>query len=122
MENLLVFLLSFVFVFLCYLIIYFYKRIRGTLIKMKEINILSAKFNLEKSDIDVNKFCLLIVLVNSLIISITATICTMIELDYIWQLCIGFIILMILIYVIYGFIGKYLQKKKGMNKNESKRN
>lgn len=112
MENLIVFTVSFVLIFIIYLVIYFVKRKKRQLYKMKEFTYLISKFNIDKSKLNYNKLGLIFVLVNSLIISITGTICTMVKLGYIWQFVIGFALLMAFIYIVYGFIGKILKKKE----------
>ena len=112
MENLLMFILSFSIIFIIYIIIYFIRRKRGTLYKTKDVEILVAKSKLKKKDLDLNKICLITSLLNSLIISITGTICTMIDLGYIWQLAIGFVMLMGLIYVSYTILARVLVKRK----------
>ena len=122
MEDLFIFMITFVIVFIVYLIIYFVKRKQGKLDKMKEFDILATKFNLKRKNINVNRLGLVFVLVNSLIISITGTVCTSIDLGVIWQLLIAFVLLMALIILCYGFIGKILQKKERKDKNEHKRN
>ena len=122
MEDLFIFMITFVIVFIVYLIIYFVKRKQGKLDKMKEFDILATKFNLKRKNINVNRLGLVFVLVNSLIISITGTVCTSIDLGVIWQLLIAFVLLMALIILCYGFIGKILQKRERKDKNEHKRN
>jgi len=116
MESLLVFVVSFVIIFVIYLVVYFIRRTSGTLYKSKDVELICAKFNLKKKNLDLNRLCLLTALVNSLIISITGTICTSVDLDYIWELAIGFVMLMGLIYIIYTLLGRYLKKKEGMKK------
>ena len=122
MENLIVFTLSFVIIIIVYLIIYFIIRKKGVLIKSKEYELLTSKFNLSRTDLDTNKLSLIFALVNSLIISVTGTICTSIDIDYIWQLLIGFALLVALIILVYGIIGKILKIKEGKINNEHTRN
>ena len=118
MESLLVFMITFVIIFSVYLVLYFIRRKKGTLYKTKDIELLTSKFKLKKKDLNLNKVCLITSLINSLIISITGTICTMIDLGYIWQLAVGFVMLMGLIYVTYTILGRILVK--GMKKYERK--
>lgn len=112
MEDLMFFLITFVFIFGVLLINYFYKKHKCKLNLSKEFKFLKIKYKLSKKDLDVEKLSLVFVLINSLIISSTATITTMIDMDYIWQIAIGFLILVIKIYLIYGLIGKILIKRK----------
>ncbi|MDD4187311.1 MAG: hypothetical protein PHX04_00850 [Bacilli bacterium] len=112
MEDLMFFLITFVSIFIILLINYFVKKKRGTLKKSREFLLLKSKFKLSKKDFDEDKLGLVFVLVNSLIIAVTATITTILSDDYIWQIIIGFALLMILIYLIYGSIGKALVRNR----------
>ncbi len=112
MEDLFIFIMSFIIIFIIYLIMYFIKRKKGTLNKMKEFDILSSRFNLKRKNMDINKLGLIIILINSLIISITGTVCTMIDIEIIWQLLIAFAMLMSLIIISYTILGKILKRKE----------
>ena len=121
MEDLFIFMITFVIVFVVYLVLYVIRRKQGKLREMKELGILAARFDLRKSDMDYNKLGLLFALINSLIISITGTICTMNTFSLVWQLLIAFVVLMCLIILSYTIVGKVLRKKEEKN-NEHKRN
>lgn len=123
MENLYLFLISFTLIFIIYLIVYLIKMKKNKLSKMKEFDLLKSKFKLK--NIDYKKVGLILILINSFIISATGTICSMVDLNIAWQLCIGFFMLMMLIYSLYYILGSILVKqenKKGEDKNEHKRN
>ncbi len=111
MEDLFVFLMSFSFIFIVYLVIYFIKLAKNDLGKVKEYDLLCAKFKIERSKINYKSFTIIIYLVNTLIISSTATVCTMFDLSYMWQMIIGFGMLMALIITLYTMLGKILEKK-----------
>ena len=113
MENLLFFIIVFIIVFLVNLILYFIRRKKGTLYQNKSIIFLTTKYKLKKKNLDLNRLCLITILIDSLIISITGTICTMIDLGYIWQLAIGFVMLMGLIYISYTLLGRFIKRKEG---------
>lgn len=112
MEDLMFFLITFVFIFGVLLINYYYRKRKGTLNLSKEFSFLKIKFKLTKKDLQIDKLGLIFVLINSLIISSTATITTMIDMDYVWQIAIGFLILVFEIYLIYGLVGKILMKRR----------
>jgi len=112
MDNLFVFIVSFIIIFVVFIILYFIKRIRGKLATSKDVMLLTSRFKLNKKYLNYNVLGLVFALVNSLIISTTGTLVTMINYDYIWQLLIGFVLLMIFIYVIYGLIGLYLKRRE----------
>ncbi len=116
MENLYLFLISFSFIFIIYLLVFLIKMKRKKLSKMKEFDLLKSKFKLK--NINYKKVGLILVLINSFIISITGTVCSMVDLSLPWQLCIGFVMLMMLIYSLYFILGSILVKlenKKGDN-------
>lgn len=122
MEDLFIFMITFVIVFVVYLVLYFIRRKQGKLREMKELDILAARFDLRKSEMNYNRLGFIFALINSLIISITGTICTMNTFSLIWQLLIAFVVLMCLIILSYTIIGKVLRKKEGKKNNEHKRN
>lgn len=116
MEDLFVFMTSFIIIFIIYLIIYIVKRKKKKLKEMKEFDILASRFNLRRKSMNENRLALIFVLINSLIISSVGTACTMIDLNVVWQLLIGFALLMALIIISYSIIGYILQKKEGKKK------
>lgn len=118
MENLLFFCLLFVLVFIVYLIKTLIKTKKKTLQNTGEITYLINKYNLDKKKLNYKALSYIICFVNAFIISFTTTVICLIEMKYIWQLLIGFVVLFLLILLIYGLIGKVLIKKgKGMKKN-----
>jgi len=121
MEDLFVFMASFIIIFIIYLIIYIFKRRKKELNKMKEFDILASRFNLKRKNMNTTRLGLIFVLVNSLIISLVGTFVTMIDVPLVWQLLMGFAGLMALIIIFYSLIGFILKKKEGKN-NEYKRN
>lgn len=122
MENLMFFLIVFIIFFLIFLINFFIKKQKGTLKEAKEFNLLIYWFKLKRKDLDIEKLGLIFALVNSLIISLTATICTMVNDNYIWQLLIGFVMVMSLMYISYGIIGKIVLMKRGRENGKYSKN
>jgi len=111
MENLFVFLISFTVVFLIFLINFIIKKTKGKLANTKEIELLTLKFKLNKKKLNYNALGIVFALVNSLIIASVGTVSSMVQMHYLWQLTIGFVLLMVMIYVIYGGIGLILKKR-----------
>ena len=74
MENLYLFLISFTFIFIIYLIVFLIKMKKRKLSKMKEFDLLKSKFKLKH--INYKKVGLILILINSFIISLTGTICS----------------------------------------------
>lgn len=131
MENLLTFLIAFIFIFIIYLIIYFIKLKKNTLSKMTEVLFLKKIFNLKDIKLNYKLLCFIIIIINTIIISVSGTVCSMIKMNYIWQVLIGFAMLMTLIYLFYSLLGYILKRKhskeieelkKGKEKNEHTRN
>lgn len=131
MEDLITFCIAFILIFTTYLIIYFIKMKKKNLAQMTEVILLKKFFDLKDVKLKYKLLCFFIILINSIIISIAGTICTMIKMNYIWQILIGFVILVSLIYLFYNLLGIILKKKyakeikeikKGKEKDEHTRN
>ena len=80
------------------------------------VEYLVNKFNLNKAKIDIGKFITKLSLINSAIIAFVSIIIYLVPLKLFFQLGIGFILLIILIYAIYEIYGRYLNKKWGKKK------
>lgn len=103
MENLYLFLILFIIFFIVFLVDYFIKRKKNKLKKFIGMELLKVKNE------DYNKICIILSIINAFIISSTGVLCTMIEMDKIWQLLYGFVLLVALIYVFYGIMGNILE-------------
>ena len=82
---------------------YFIKKKKKKLKKIIGMELVKAKKD------DYNKLGIILSIVNAFIISSTGVLCTMIDMDKIWQLLYGFVLLVALIYVFYGIIGNILE-------------
>jgi len=69
------------------------------------------KFKLDKNKLPLNYLLIGISLINSFIISLVSIVVILININVIFQLGIGFILLIALIYSIYELLGRYLVKK-----------
>lgn len=76
-----------------------------------ELNYIITKFNLDKKKMPIKKCLLHFTLINALIISLTVTILSMLDIFVGWKFLIGFILLFGLIYAIYELYGKMCIKK-----------
>ena len=103
MENLYLFLILFIIFFIIFLVDYFIKRKKKKLKKFIGMELLKVKKE------DYNKIGIILSIINAFIISSTGVLCTMIEMDKIWQLLYGFVLLVALIYVFYGIMGNILE-------------
>ena len=76
--------------------------------------------NFKNKDFNPKKIGLVICLLDPLIISLTGVIVTLPKWHYVFELMLGFVVLMILIYSFYEILGRILVRK--VDKNEHKRN
>ena len=116
MEDLFVFIFSFIIIFFLNICAYIAKRKKKQLKKMKEIIILSNYYKLNRNELNVNRLGLLFAFVNSLIIAVAGTLCTMMDTHILWQLLSAFALLMALLIICYTIIGYTLKLKEGKKK------
>ena len=79
---------------------------------MSEVVFLKKQYNLNKSKVSDRKLTWLCVNTNAFIISITGFIVYLIPVKFIFQMLIGFVLLLLLIFGLYEFIGKVILRKK----------
>jgi len=112
MENLFIFLITFVVVFLVMLALHYKKKKRGELKNSKEILILHHRFKVDKKKINPETVGLLFCLIYSLIIAVVGTIAGTIDFSYAWRLLIAFALMMALMFSAYGLTALYYKRKK----------
>lgn len=123
MENVVLFIFSFVFIFLGRLTIYMISRLRKKKMKKDhsgisvELKYLITKFNISKEKIDKTSFAALISFLDAIIISMTLIITTIITDNMVLEFVLGLILVIGFIYVVYEILGKILIKK-GFSKDE----
>ena len=122
-TNIIFFLLVFIIVFL----IDFYfiaknrpKRKKGSKVKVKvtdrlttEGMYLMSRFNLDDKKVNLHMLDFYISIINAFIIAFVSTGISLINVNVIFQLLIGFVLLFALIYAIYEIFGRHLKKKWG---------
>lgn len=117
MESLIVFIVSFVFVFVTYFIIYLIKYKKGTIKETKEVKFLCYKYGVKIKNMNFKRLWIVFALINAFIISVSGTVCTSLKIGYVWQVLTGFGLLFIMIFLVYGALGKILiRKEKGDRK------
>ncbi len=121
MNNLIFMGIIFIVIFIIFIIKYLIQKKKGTVLDSRELELLKRWFSLTNKDFKNDKIIILLAIVNSFIISFTATVINLFKLKYAWKFLIALLIMMTLIYLFYGIIGKILYKKEG-KKNEHKRN
>ena len=111
MKELILYLITFIFVYLIYLIfIVLRKKSIEKYSNSKEVKFLVNKYKLDIKKINMKKLANTIGLTNAFIISTTITIVSFIE-NYILLLLAGLVILVPLILIMYTILGKSLEKK-----------
>lgn len=119
MENLFIFLISFVLIFLIYFFVFYLYGLKKKKIKNSmQVELILRRTKLKKQDLNERTIGIIICIIDSLIISISGTIATSADINYIWQILIGFALLMGLILALYEIVGKIL--KRSVRKNEHK--
>ena len=112
MESLIVFIVSFVFVFVTYFIIYLIKYKKGTIKETKEVKFLCYKYGVKIKNMNFKRLWIVFALFNAFIISVSGTVCTSLKIGYVWQVLTGFGLLFIMIFLVYGALGKILVRKE----------
>ena len=121
MENLFIFIIAFSTIFLIYFFIfYLYGLKKNKIKKSMQVQLILNQTGLKKKDLNEKTIGIIICLLDSIIISTAGTIATAINLNYLWQILIGFALLMGLIYSLYTIVGNILKRK--WKKNEHKTN
>lgn len=119
MENIIVFVLSYIFVLIIYeiFIVNKAKKYKDDESKKKpvEVRLLVKKYGIDINKINYNQFLQVIALVSSLDIAIIAAIMSMFD-EFSIQLLVGLIIIIPVMIITYGFIGRKYRKK--MKDNE----
>lgn len=124
MKEVLLFLMTYGLVFICYRFLVIRKVNNKKKKKRKmnannkpiEVSLLEAKYHLDLEKLDYNKLLWIICAVSSLDITIIITLILLLD-SYLIQLLIALILTFPIILVSYSFIGKYYVKK-GMIKDE----
>lgn len=83
--------------------------------ELTEIAYLVGRFKLDKQKLNLSRLLVIISLINSFIISLVAVVVLIINVHVVFQLLIGFVLLMTLIFAMYEILGQYLVKKENEN-------
>lgn len=113
MENLLVALGTFVFVYLIYLFLVILRKKKIAKYKdSTEVKYLQSKYRLDLKKINMTTLAHLLSLTNAFIIAVTIFVTSLVE-NLILKLMVGFIVLFPMILIMYHLIGINLNKKYG---------
>lgn len=113
-------ILEYLIVFTIILIInyFLYVRKKKRLNKKKmpvELFYLISMYKLDIKKINYKKFLWIYSFVNTFIVSTIYIIVVYLVEGFIWQLLIGMVLLILLIIICYGLLGRYYQKKEGID-------
>ena len=120
MNSLILFGISYVVLFLIYLIFFYIRGLKKkSILNSLQVEFLKVRFGFKNKDLNDRRIGLMITLLDPLIISLTGTIVSLPKWNYILELLLGFVLLIALIYSFYEIIGRIIKRK--VDKNEYKR-
>ena len=122
MEELVLLGLTFIFVFLIYEIVIFRlaKKVLGNDIKLVEVDYLEKRYKFDIKKVNYNRLKHVIAFTSSLDIALVVTIIMFFK-NFWLEVIVGFISSLVIIIISYHIV-YLIYKKKGMIKDESKRN
>ncbi len=110
------YLIVFTIIFIVNYFLYVRKKKRLNKNKMPvELFYLISMYKLDIKKINYKKFLWIYSFVNTFIVSTIYIIVVYLVEGFIWQLLIGMVLLILLIIICYGLLGRYYQKKEGID-------
>ncbi len=117
MEAILLFLITFIIIFIIYLLfVVFNKKGLKKIYNGTEAKYLKKLYKLDLNKLDKKKFAIHIALINSFIISITLSIVVLVE-NYLLMILLAFIIVILLILSLYHLLAINYKNKLGVKKD-----
>ncbi len=117
LNILLEFIIAYIVVFILYWLLFIRKKTTYDKNKVPvEFYYLISLYRLDQKKINYKKFIYTSAFINSFIIVFTYIIISKLLNKWIWQLLIGIVLIVLLIIICYGILGRIYQKK-GMKKN-----
>ena len=117
LNILLEFFISYIVVFILYWLLFVRKKTKYNKNKVPvEYYYLISLYRLDQKKINYKKFVYTSALINTFIIVFTYIIISRLLNKWIWQLLVGIVIIILLIIICYGLLGRIYQKK-GMKNN-----
>ena len=111
------FLIAYILVFLLYLLIFVRKKTKYDPNKVPvEFYYLVSLYKLNQKEINYKRFIYITAFINTFIIVLTYMIISKLLNKWIWQLLLGIVIIVLLIIICYGLLGRYY-RKRGKKKN-----
>ena len=112
MNSLLLFSVSYLVLFIIYLIFFYILGLKKKrILNSMQVEFLKVRFKFKNKDLNEKTLGIIISIIDPLIISLTGTIVSLPKWHYVLQLILGFVILMVLIYSFYEILGRIIKRK-----------
>ena len=112
MESILTFIIAYILMFIIYFIFFYLKgKKHNSILNSIQVEFLKIRFQFKNKDLKQTKIGIIICFIDPLIISLTGTIVSGINMNFIIQILLGFVLLMALIFSFYEILGRIISKK-----------
>ena len=119
LNIMLEYIISYALVFLLYYLLFIRKKTKYNKNKVPvEYYYVISLYGLKEKDIDYKKFMYMTLFVNTCIIVTTYIIVFKLLDNWIWMVICGIVIIILLIVICYGIIGRYYQKKQKIERRK----
>lgn len=119
LNIMLEYIISYALVFLLYYLLFIRKKTKYNKNKVPvEYYYVISLYGLKEKDIDYKKFMYMTLFVNTFIIVTTYIIVFKLLDNWIWTVICGIVIIILLIVICYGIIGRYYQKKQKIERRK----
>lgn len=119
LNIMLEYIISYALVFLLYYLLFVRKKTKYNKNKVPiEYYYVISLYGLKEKDIDYKKFMYMTLFVNTFIIVTTYIIVFKLLNNWIWMFICGLVIIILLIVICYGIIGRYYQKKQKIERRK----
>lgn len=119
LNIMLEYIISYALVFLLYYLLFVRKKTKYNKNKVPiEYYYVISLYGLKEKDIDYKKFMYMTLFVNTFIIVTTYIIVFKLLDNWIWMVICGIVIIILLIVICYGIIGRYYQKKQKIERRK----
>lgn len=119
LNIMLEYIISYALVFLLYYLLFIRKKTKYNKNKVPvEYYYVVSLYGLKEKDIDYKKFMYMTLFVNTFIIVTTYIIVFKLLDNWIWMVICGIVIIILLIVICYGIIGRYYQKKQKIERRK----
>lgn len=119
LNIMLEYIISYALVFLLYYLLFIRKKTKYNKNKVPvEYYYVISLYGLKEKDIDYKKFMYMTLFINTFIIVTTYIIVFKLLDNWIWMFICGIVIIILLIVICYGIIGRYYQKKQKIERRK----